>query len=193
MSQERKEGRSSPPYIDFFETLLVEELALEPNYLKLHYGKCAVIGRLTVVSEKYRLENVRVKSLPEECSLPEGILSVLLLGLDIAKASEQNLSSGCYCIVRGEVVLCCVQFPNSPTLTTGGVLSLLQAMGDDEAARKNYLEELHKTHIPAIDVWFAQPVESFEELIDRRLQIKQLSLHDSHSLRLDTRVARLSI
>ncbi|XP_022215859.2 uncharacterized protein LOC111069930 [Drosophila obscura] len=178
MSQER-EVAPSPQYTNFFESLLVEELVLEPNYLKLHYGKCAVIGRLTVLAERYRLENVRVKSLPRECSLPGGILSVLLLGLDITKVSKLNLISGCHCIVRGEVVLCCLQSPNSPTLTSGGVFNLLQGMTDDEAACKRYLEKLHQTHIPAIDVWFAHPIDSFEQLIDSRLQIKQLSFHDS--------------
>jgi len=56
---------AAPEYCHFFKTLLVEELELETDFERLHYGQCAIIGRLVLESKFYRLENVRVKSLPE--------------------------------------------------------------------------------------------------------------------------------
>lgn len=53
-----------PKYCDCFKDLLVEELALESDYRQLHYGKCAVIGRLSAVPDYFKLENVSVSHLP---------------------------------------------------------------------------------------------------------------------------------
>ncbi|XP_020812848.1 uncharacterized protein LOC110187733 [Drosophila serrata] len=162
-----------PEYCHYFKTLLVEELVLESDYRNLHYGQCSIVGRLRV-AEHFRLENVRVRNLPEDCSLPEGALSLLLLGLTYDKATEQRVSNGCYCILRGEVVLCNVLRPNSPTLTTRGIHEQLASLGHDSLARQRHLSDLNLTHKPAIDVWFAQKIDSTDELLSHRLQIRRL-------------------
>ncbi|XP_017013439.2 protein modigliani [Drosophila takahashii] len=165
-----------PEYCHFFKTLLVEELELETDLQKLHYGQCAVIGRLVLESKFYRLENVRVKSLPENLSLPEGTISLLLLGLTREKAVEQSVSIGSYCIVRGEVVLCNVVHANSRTLTARGVHEKVSSLSHDPAAQKEFLSWLRLTHKPAIDLWFIQSIDRPEDLLCRRLEIRGLTV-----------------
>lgn len=58
------ESQNTLDYCTFFKHLLVEEVALKKDYSSVHYGKCAVIGRLSTNSNQLRLENVRVKYLP---------------------------------------------------------------------------------------------------------------------------------
>jgi len=53
-----------PKYCDFFQHLLVEELVLESDYRRLPYGKCAVVGRLSAISDYFKLENVTVPHQP---------------------------------------------------------------------------------------------------------------------------------
>ncbi|XP_017113686.1 uncharacterized protein LOC108136801 isoform X1 [Drosophila elegans] len=166
----------TPEYCHFFKTLLVEELELENNYLRLHYGQAAIIGRLALQSAHFFLENVRVRSLPENCSLPEGAVSLLLLGLTREKAIEQRVSTGCYCIVRGEVVLCNVLHSNSSTLTARGVNEQFASLAHDPIAQKQFLSKLRLTHKPAIDLWFIQPIDKPEDLLTRRLKIRGLTV-----------------
>ncbi|KAH8255009.1 hypothetical protein KR032_002222 [Drosophila birchii] len=167
-------AQKTPEYCDYFKTLLVEELVLESDYQNLHYGKCAIIGRL-LVADHFRLENVRVRNLPEDFSLPEGALSLLLLGLTYDKATEQRVSNGCYCILRGEVVLCNVLRHNRPTLSTRGIHEQLASLEHDSLARQKRLSDLKLTYKPAINVWFAQKIDSTDELLSHRLEIRSLT------------------
>ncbi|KAH8288913.1 hypothetical protein KR054_012041 [Drosophila jambulina] len=179
MSEEHEGGaQNTPKYCHYFKTLLVEELVLESDYRNLHYGQCSIIGRLRV-AEHFRLENVRVRTLPEDCCLPEGAVSLLLLGLTYDKATEQRVSNGCSCILRGEVVLCNVLRHNSPTLTARGIHEQLACLGDDLLARQKLLNDLKLTHKPAIDVWFAQKIDETDELLSQRLEIRRLINGDS--------------
>ncbi|XP_017034413.1 protein modigliani [Drosophila kikkawai] len=174
MSEEQSGGAQNiPEYCHYFKTLLVEELVLESDYRKLHYGQCSVIGRLRV-AEHFRLENVCVRSLPQDCCLPEGALSLLLLGLTYDKATKQRVSNGCYCILRGEVVLCNVLRPKSPTLTARGIHEQLASLGQDSLAQQKLLSDLKLTHKPAIAVWFAQKIDATDELLSHRLEIRSL-------------------
>lgn len=66
MSENHADGaQNNPEYCHYFKNLLVEELALESDYRNVHYGQCSIIGRLCVAAEHFRLENVRVRNLPE--------------------------------------------------------------------------------------------------------------------------------
>ncbi|KAM8701938.1 hypothetical protein ACLKA7_007975 [Drosophila subpalustris] len=121
-----------PKYCDFFKYLLVEELSLEPDYRQLHYGKCAVIGRLSAIPEFFSLENVTVPHLQSDYKLPTGAVSLLLLNFTYDKANDQSLAHGTYCIARGEIVLCNVQKANSDVLTTRGLHEHLFLLGDNE-------------------------------------------------------------
>ncbi|XP_016991294.2 uncharacterized protein LOC108053207 [Drosophila rhopaloa] len=167
---------NTPEYCHSFKTLLVEELELQTSYLRLHYGQCAIIGRLALKSAHFWLENVRVRSLPENYSLPEGAVSVLLLGLTREKAIEQRVSTGCYCIVRGEVVLCNVLRPNSPTLTARGVHEQFGSLAHDQIAQKQFISKLRLTHKPAVDLWFIQSIDRPEDLLTLRLKIRGMTV-----------------
>lgn len=53
-----------PKYCDYCKFLLVEELCLEEDYRRLHYGKCTIIGRISNGSNcGLQIENVRIKNL----------------------------------------------------------------------------------------------------------------------------------
>ncbi|KAL7744304.1 hypothetical protein ACLKA6_001697 [Drosophila palustris] len=161
-----------PKYCDFFKFLLVEELSLEPDYRQLHYGKCAVVGRLSAIPDYFSLENVTVPHLPSDYKLPTGAVSLLLLNFTYDKANDQSLAHGSYCIVRGEIVLCNVQKANSDVLTTRGLHEHLLLLGDNEVAHSQFLEQIHTTHKPALNVWHTRRIDQAEELIQRQLEIR---------------------
>ncbi|XP_017067273.2 uncharacterized protein LOC108105292 [Drosophila eugracilis] len=161
-----------PEYCNFFKTLLVEELQLAKDYRKLHYGKCAIIGRLAVKEKLFYLENVRVKGLPATHCLPGGTISLLILGFSFDKVAGQRVTTGCYCIVRGEAALCNVLRPNSPLLSSRGVNEQLSNLSHDPAAQKQLLTQLSLSHKPAIDLWSIQSISHPEDLLSRRLDIR---------------------
>lgn len=104
--------------------------------------------------------------------MPEGRVSLPLLGLTRDKANEQNVSVGCYCIIRGEVVLVNILNEKDRPLTSRGIKDSIRIRGLDEVARKQYLDDLHLSYIPAIDVWFAHPVDAPEDLLERKLRVR---------------------
>lgn len=69
----------SPVYCDVYKHLLVEELYYISSPLKLHYGKCAVIGKLTFVNHRYLLENIQLPCFDKAHSLRTGAISVLII------------------------------------------------------------------------------------------------------------------
>ncbi|XP_017870727.1 PREDICTED: uncharacterized protein LOC108618958 [Drosophila arizonae] len=163
-----------PKYCDFFKYLLVEELVLEPDYRQIHYGKCAVIGRLCAIPDNFKLENVSIPHLPSVYKLPTGAVSLLLLNFSYENSCTGSLANGAYCIMRGEIVLCNVQKPNSPTLTTRGLHEQLLRLDDSGKERSTLLENVQKTHKPALYVWHSSRINQAEELIQRRLEIRVL-------------------
>lgn len=58
-----------PKYCDFHKFLLVEELVLQDDYTRLHYGKCRVIGRLISINGEFFLENIQITNL-DKCVFP---------------------------------------------------------------------------------------------------------------------------
>lgn len=52
-----------PVYCDNYKNVLVEELVYIENPVLLHYGKCAVIGKLLLEQSKYCLSNLELKCL----------------------------------------------------------------------------------------------------------------------------------
>lgn len=76
--------------------------------------------------------------------------------------------------MRGEIVLCNVQKPNSPTLTTRGLHEQLLRLDDNGKERSTLLENVQKTHKPALYVWHSSRIDQAEELIQRRLEIRVL-------------------
>lgn len=54
-------------YCPVYTNLLVEEIYFNSHPVKLHYGKCCVVGKIVFDSDKnfYLLENLRVSNLDE--------------------------------------------------------------------------------------------------------------------------------
>lgn len=104
--------------------------------------------------------------------MPEGRVSLPLLGLTRDKANEQNVTVGCYCIIRGEVILINSLNEKERPLTSRGVKENIRIRGLDGVAHKHYLDDLHLSHVPAIDVWFAHPVDAPEDLLERKLRVR---------------------
>lgn len=52
-----------PKYCDFHKFFLVEELVLQDDYTRIHYGKCRVIGRLISINGDFFLENIQITNL----------------------------------------------------------------------------------------------------------------------------------
>lgn len=89
-----------PEYCDIFKFMLVEELVLsEP--LDFHYGKCAVIGKLSQKNDKFYLQNIQLKSIAEEYQLQTGTVEILILPL---RGERHNLVDGATAEVHGEPV-----------------------------------------------------------------------------------------
>ncbi|EDV92925.1 uncharacterized protein LOC6563407 [Drosophila grimshawi] len=174
MSDVDDPAESLPKYCDFFKYLLVEELVLEPDYRQIHYGKCAIIGRLCAIPDYFKLENVTVPHLPSAYKLPTGSVSLLLLNFTYDNTGVEKLTHGSYCIVRGEILLCNVKQPNSPTLTTRGLHEQLLKLEDNEEARLTFLEQVRKTYSPALSVWHTNRIDQAEELLQRRLEMRML-------------------
>lgn len=101
-------------------------------------------------------------------------MSLLLLNFTYDKACVHDLAHRSFCIVRGEVVLCNVQKPNSLVLSIRGLHEQLLLLGDNEEARLQYLQQVHQTHKPVLNVWQANRISHAEELIQRRLEVRAL-------------------
>ncbi|XP_068156155.1 protein modigliani [Drosophila tropicalis] len=172
MNNELENGETLPKYCDYFKLQLVEELALEKDYRELHYGKVAVIGRFSSEPEVICLENVLIERMPKEYRLSTGALSVLLLDFDYDKVYGEPLTHGHLCIVRGEVILCNLEKPTSPRLSTRFIHENLRKL--NESQQKEYLQDIHKTYKPAINVWHAKRIELASELIQRKLELRML-------------------
>jgi len=104
--------------------------------------------------------------------LSTGAVSLLLLNFTYDKSGDQSLAHGSYCIVRGEIVLCNVQKANSEVLTIRGLHEQLYLLGDKEEARSQFLEQIHTTHKPALNVWHTRRIDQAEQLVQRRLEIR---------------------
>lgn len=90
----------NPIYCDNFKFLLVEELVYVEHPVKLHYGKCSVIGRVIIENEKYYLQNITLKCLGRKSET--GQTQVLLLP---SIANRIDMLVGKVVEVTGETVL----------------------------------------------------------------------------------------
>lgn len=113
--------------------------------------------------------------------MPTGTVSLLLLNFTYDKACVHGLAHHSYCIVRGEIVLCNVQKPNSLALSIRGLHEQLLLLADNGEARSQYLELVNKSYKPALNVWQTNRISHAEELIQRRLELRALSRDKSKS------------
>lgn len=91
-----------PDYCNFHKNLLVEELYFLKSPLHLHYGKCAVIGKLFEEDHKYYLQNICLRALDKQYQIKTGTLKILLLE---ANKTHQFVNGVC-AEVFGETVFC---------------------------------------------------------------------------------------
>ncbi|CAD7003921.1 unnamed protein product [Ceratitis capitata] len=163
-----------PKYCFYNKFLLVEELALERNYLKLHNGRCTVIGKLHYDHNGYFvLGNINLSSiLPRDYSLPEGVISLRLFKF----ATSNVLENGRYCEICGEVVL---WSPNHtpvkwlPTTPRGVLECELQKC--EKMNKIQLLELMQAKYQPAINIFQLDYIECPSELIQRHLKIRLIT------------------
>ncbi|TMW49300.1 hypothetical protein DOY81_005600 [Sarcophaga bullata] len=165
-----------PKYSDFCKFLLVEELCLEEDYRRLHYGKCTIIGKIRNWSNSsFQLENVRVKNLSNEYTLPEGTLSIRLLTFSYFGT---KLTDSKYVEICGEVVLYNTKEPeaNHQTLLTSRGIAEQVALTKttDNKANLKLLKHYQEHYKPAIKLWFVQQINRAEDLIQRNLELRML-------------------
>ncbi|XP_014099081.2 protein modigliani [Bactrocera oleae] len=172
---ESMEGIDLLEYCFYHKFLLVEELVLQKNFLKLHHGRCTVIGKLNQHQNGYPvLENINLSSiLPRACNLPEGTVNLRLFKF---VTTDVELKIGQYCEVCGEVVL---WNPNSSrdnwlSMTPRGALEL-ELTNCDKTNRNQMLEGLHRTYLPAINIFKIDYIDCAVELIQRHLKIRLLT------------------
>lgn len=190
-----------PEYCDFYKNILVEELVYIINPVKLHYGKCAVIGKLLCEERKYYLQNIRLKCLNETYQLPTGSVRTLLL----PSTDQNSFPTNTFAEVFGEAVLwdttnidqIAVQVDrNLPAKSKDLMqfmcdkqLQLEREKGDDQQrkptgmcdksmnstvrmALRRELDELKRRYIPAIRVHKVNVIDQAEELIECHLEMR---------------------
>ncbi|XP_011200877.2 uncharacterized protein LOC105224486 [Bactrocera dorsalis] len=178
---ENMEGIDLLEYCFYHKFLLVEELVLQKNFLKLHHGRCTVIGKLIQHQNGYPvLENINQSSiLPRACNLPEGTVNLRLFKFVTA---DVELKFGQYCEVCGEVVL---WNPNSPrdnwlSMTPRSAVEL-ELKNCDKAVRKQKIEKLCDTYLPAVNIFRVDYIDCAVELIQRHLKIRLLTSNHKRS------------
>ncbi|XP_037950910.1 uncharacterized protein LOC119681717 [Teleopsis dalmanni] len=160
-------------YCDFNKFFLVEEIALEPDYTQLHYGKCLVIGKLRRnVEGDFELENIHLPNLPNEYSLPEGFLSVHLLTFSYLGI---ELEDGHFCEIYAELVLLNLENrdANKSQLTVRGLQEIL--CHTEESQKQKKITEYTKSHKPALRVYDVKKIDRAGELAERNLRIRMIA------------------
>lgn len=68
-----------PNYCKLFKDFLVEELIFYESPFEFHFGKCSVIGRLSIRDNLHYLQNISLYNLDKEYRLETGTVEILLL------------------------------------------------------------------------------------------------------------------
>lgn len=92
-----------PNYCENYKCLLVEELMCTVHPVRLHYGKCMVIGKLVVDNFRYYLQNIQLKCLGDDYQLPTGSVRILLLTSTADRSFHRIV--GHFAEIFGEAVL----------------------------------------------------------------------------------------
>lgn len=190
-----------PTYCEYYKNLLVEEIHFLPNPIKLHYGKCAVIGRLILDQRKYYIENVKLNFLDDKCRLQTGDIRVLLL----PSTETEAMPIGCLVEIHGETVawLADEEFARNkvqddipvPTTSKDLILHIRDMQHQLEQAKslplrqptgmndksmnssvkmalRKELSEMEKNYVPAIRVVTCKCIDQAEELIHCNLELR---------------------
>ncbi|XP_055908318.1 uncharacterized protein LOC129943108 [Eupeodes corollae] len=160
-----------PLYCYHTKFFLVEELALEENYHQLHYGRCCVIGKVTIDqtdSSNRFIENIRLPSLPKKYSLPEGTIR-----LSTSFKDRRSTPDGKICEVIGDCIL--YDTINKVHLTAKDVVDKLNYLHSKHQSVLEYSNLLLSRYKPAIAVDDIQVLQRGHELAERNIEIRMLS------------------
>lgn len=185
-----------PKYCDYPKNLLVEELVFTSSPVRLHYGKCAVIGQLYREDNKYYLQNIRLSYLDEQHQMETGAIKILLL--DMGNGSFQKFVDNKFAEVFGEAVFWPItesvdnQNTTAPTTTKDLVQQLrllnidssqIENMDPDESqitstfdeeAVEQAIEKFNSNYVPAIRISVMNLIDQAEKMIAYNLELRKV-------------------
>lgn len=164
------------PYCDFYKHLLVEELYYIQSPLKLHYGLCSVIGRITFQNYRYLLQNICSSFLGG--TLPTGAVSVQILPRHHTEMPLENQ----YVELFGEAVLLDKNYTNTgdytePPLTSGFLVKKL-ARTKEQLEIDQEMQRL-STDNDAVDVLLQREIDAIREQYEPAIYLDSFTVIDS--------------
>lgn len=193
-----------PDYCNLFKEFLVEELVLYESPYDFHFGKCSVIGKLSVRDGLHYLQNISLNCLDREYRLSTGSVEILLLPTNYRSnpsdlSSFRNLVNGSFYEVHGETAFTPKHKPvdlQSMTVTTMEMIIrfrlrnifFTESIGTydskhipveslsqvKDSSVERDEKEFEATHVPAIQVHTMNEIDEAEQLIQSNLQLRRL-------------------
>lgn len=193
-----------PDYCDLFKDFLVEELVFYESTFRFHYGKCSVIGKLSVRDNLHYLQNISLNCLDSEYRMKTGVVEILLLPTHYRSnqsdvSSFRHLVDGLFYEIHGETAftpkhetadlksltvdtkemiiklrLKHLMFNESAINYDAKDISISSFTQFDENEVERDINEFEMNHIPAIRVHTINEVDKAEELIQTNLQLRLL-------------------
>lgn len=193
-----------PDYCKLFKEFLVEELIFYESPFSFHFGKCSVIGKLSIRDNFHYLQNISLSCLDKEYRLKTGTVEILLLPTNYRSnpsdlSSFRNLINGSLYEIHGETVFTPKNKPvdlNSLTVSTMEMILQLrqnhlifsesagaydakdisiESLGQvDDTNIEADVKEFEAMHVPAIQVHTMNEINEAEKLIKTNLQLRRL-------------------
>lgn len=193
-----------PDYCNLFKEFLVEELIFYESPFSFHFGKCSVIGKLSIRDNIHYLQNISLSCVDKEYCLTTGTVEILLLPTNYRSnpsdlSSFSKLVNGSFYEVHGETAF--TPKPqtvdlNAVTVTTMEMtihfrqknMIFTESVGDYDAKEipieafgqvndsdvERDVKEFEALHVPAIQVHTMNEVDDAEKLIQTNLQLRRL-------------------
>lgn len=193
-----------PDYCKLFKEFLVEELIFYDSPFSFHFGKCSVIGKLSVRDNFHYLQNISLSCMDKEYRLKTGAVEILLLPTNY-RSNPSDLSSfgslvnGSLYEVHGETVFTprdqTVDLSSLAVTTMEMVIKLRQNNLIFTESAGNYdardisiesfgqvndsdverdVKEFEAMHVPAIYVHTMNEIDDAEKLIQTNFQLRRL-------------------
>lgn len=192
-----------PDYCQLFRDFLVEELVFYESPFEFHYGKCSVIGKLSIRDNFHYLQNISLSCLDKEYCMKTGSVEILLLPTNYRSdpsdlSSFRNLVNGSFYEIHGETAFTPKHETvdlNSKAVNTMEMIVQLRhkylqftesaidyeakdiSLNGDEVNGDDIerdIEEFERMHVPAIQVHTMNEIDLAEELIHTNLQLRRL-------------------
>lgn len=193
-----------PDYCNLFTEFLVEELIFYESPFSFHFGKCSVIGKLSVRDNIHYLQNISLSCVDKEYCLKTGTVEILLLPTNYRSnpsdlSSFSKLVNGSFYEVHGETAFTPKQQTvdlNSATVTTMEMIIrfrqkhliftesvgnydekdiAIESLGQvNDTDVEGDVKEFEAMHVPAIQVHTINEVDEAEKLIQTNLHLRRL-------------------